>query len=495
MKRPALLIIGLALSLAIMSGTAGASTPSPESVGKADAVFQRLGTAFVKDGKADAVSIAVVMNGQARFYNFGQTGQGSAAAPTKDSVYEIASITKTLSSLILAHAVLEGKIRLDDDIRQYLPGSYPNLQWEGTPVTIRDLVTTTSALPDNLPDFASVVGNAGPDKAPLLISASLQTQTKAGLLEALKTAKLIGKPGQTPRHSNVAAELVGIILEKVYGKPYPALLAQYVEKPFGMKTGTAAREDQLVPGLDANHVRMPAMTGSLILPAGGLRYSSADMAQFLKGELARGNAAVDLSQKPAWGNPDDAAVAFNWIVTTTIDGSQTLRSSGGAFGYSSYIEMMPGKNYGIVLLANRPGATQGQLADLANTAVLEIMGPPPAQIALEQALSANAFRDVAATVQKVKQSHPELNLQEAYINRWAYRLMNDKHTAEAQALFAYNVAVYPTSWNAYDSLAESYESSGNAPLAIANYKRSLEINPGNQHATDHLKRLTAPAAR
>jgi CubicO group peptidase (beta-lactamase class C family) len=52
----------------------------------------------------------------------------------------------------LAQAVLEGKVNLDDDVRKYLKGSYPNLEYNGIPIKIRNLISYETALPRNLPN-------------------------------------------------------------------------------------------------------------------------------------------------------------------------------------------------------------------------------------------------------------------------------------------------------------------------------------------------------
>ncbi|KAF5274774.1 hypothetical protein FQA39_LY18702 [Lamprigera yunnana] len=69
-----------------------------------------------------------------------------------DSLAEVASITKLFTGTLMAKAVLDGKINLDDDIRKYITGSYPNLQFNGTPVTIKDLVSLKSGFNKDLPD-------------------------------------------------------------------------------------------------------------------------------------------------------------------------------------------------------------------------------------------------------------------------------------------------------------------------------------------------------
>ena len=63
---------------------------------------------------------------------------------------------------------------------------------------------------------------------------------------------------------------------------------------------------------------------------------------------------------------------------------------------------------------------------------------------------------------------------------------------EALAYFKLNVEFYPDSWNVYDSLAEGYMENGEKELAIANFKKSLEMNPQNNNAVEMLKKLEAP---
>lgn len=484
--------------LALLAGFAGSAvaSESPKAAGSEqatmDRVFQRLGTAFVKEGHTDGMSIVVVKDGKAHFYNFGTTTRGKDKPPTEHSVYEIGSITKIFTSLVLAHAVEEGRIGLQDDIRRYLPGDYPDLAWEGTPIRVIDLADTTSALPDNLPDPFPPTG-FDPDKAPFIAVDAMKRLKPDQVYEDLKTAKLGAKPGTKPQHSNLAADLLGRILERVYGEPYEALVARYIERPFGMQPGTGrGRAADEVDGYNKRQVAMPRLYERAFLMAGGLRYSTADMAKFLAAELAAADPAIRLTQRVAWGDPALSATGLNWTLSRTVDSKPRLRMSGSTFGCSSYIELYPALRYGIFLVANRPGETQNEMQDLANKALEEIWGKPPALAALEKALEADGWRDASRVVAKVKRTHPELHLTEDYVNVWGYKLYAEGKVPQAIALFRYNVDHWPQSWNAFDSLAEGYEKLGDTPRAIANYKKSLELNPNNTHGAEHLKKLQAP---
>jgi cytochrome c-type biogenesis protein CcmH/NrfG len=80
-------------------------------------------------------------------------------------------------------------------------------------------------------------------------------------------------------------------------------------------------------------------------------------------------------------------------------------------------------------------------------------------------------------------------VQEARLNDVGYSLLREKRTADAIAVFKVNVELYPQSANAYDSLGEAYMANGEKELAVASYKKSLELDPKNQNAANMLKKL------
>lgn len=96
---------------------------------------------------------------------------------------------------------------------------------------------------------------------------------------------------------------------------------------------------------------------------------------------------------------------------------------------------------------------------------------------------ANQVRVATATFSKTP-----LN-RENELNTIGYELLNEKRIDEAIKIFIVNVQLNPASWNAYDSLGEAYALSENTKLAIANYEKSLELNPKNESGKEHLARL------
>ena len=483
------------LMIALVTAGIGMTTPgraqeSPAALQAWERKANDAGEAFVKAGHADGLSIVVVLDGKPAFLGFGTQERGKNAPPTADTVFEIGSISKTFGSLLLAQAVVADQARLDDDMRRYLPpGDYPGLAYQGRPVTLRDLVATTSALPDNLPESLVVAAKgAKPAEAPFVIVKGLAGYTTPQFLADLRRASLQREPGKLPAHSNVAAQIVGLIDAKVLGKPFETLLAERIERPLGMASGTGRdRAAPMATGYTSSGRAAPVWDAPVTRAAGGLRYSARDMAKYVARQLDESDPAVRLSHQPQWGDPKERAIGFNWIIETTIDGGTRLSHSGGTFGFASYMELYPEEHYGVVLLANRSAdTTQGELRAVAERIRAAVFGPSPARTALDRAFAEQGYGDVTATVAGVRRAYPRLHLTEDDVNAWGYRLLQEKRMREAVGVFAYNVAQHPESANVYDSLAEGYEALGDGRAAVANYRRSLERNPGNEHAKARL---------
>lgn len=106
------------------------------------------------------------------------------------------------------------------------------------------------------------------------------------------------------------------------------------------------------------------------------------------------------------------------------------------------------------------------------------------QALLERSLAYNLDAANETLRREARQRHSESSL-----NTWGYQLLASGNKAAAVAVFNLNVLLYPTSANTYDSLAEGYEALGDKAQAIANYRRSLQIDPGKEHSKERLRVL------
>jgi D-alanyl-D-alanine-carboxypeptidase/D-alanyl-D-alanine-endopeptidase len=171
--------------------------------------------------RAVGLSAGVIQAGKTCSYHFGTVSKHLRQLANDRTLYPIASLTKTFTGTLLAQAQCEGKLKLDDDIRNYLDGDYPNLAFEQQPILIHHLVNHVSGLPRFLPDkpeaspdFHSDVPY--PQRLHDLVAASTRADFYAGLHEV----KLTTPPGTKFRYSNAAAQLAGYILESVYSSSF-----------------------------------------------------------------------------------------------------------------------------------------------------------------------------------------------------------------------------------------------------------------------------------
>jgi tetratricopeptide (TPR) repeat protein len=109
---------------------------------------------------------------------------------------------------------------------------------------------------------------------------------------------------------------------------------------------------------------------------------------------------------------------------------------------------------------------------------------------MTETLLANGSDAAVALYRRLREEEPtNWNFAENQLNMLGYQLMQREMLDEALAIFRLNVEAYPEAFNTYDSLGEAYMTAGQTDLAVANYKRSLELNPDNRNAETMLTRL------
>jgi len=311
---------------------------------------------YVDAGSSDGISVAIVRCGRSAFVTAGLADRAARRPVAPDTRFEIGSLSKTFTALLLAQAISEGRARIDDDVRLYLPAGYDNLIWsDGKPITLGELADTTSGLPDFLPDPAPIM-KLPADQQLAAASKLLASYSNQAFLTDLRGIKLISRPGSVSHHSNVAAQLLGYIVGRLFARPFDQALAERIERPNGMRSGTSPHQEAAT-GYDSDGKPAPPYGGESIQPAGGLRYSVRDMARFLALEADSRTAAVKLGQQVRFVEAPDRQLAFTWVRSEPQAGIYKFRMSGGTFGASSYLEYYPALGYGIALMANRAAAT------------------------------------------------------------------------------------------------------------------------------------------
>jgi CubicO group peptidase (beta-lactamase class C family) len=331
------------------------------------AIADRYALPFIHQSKHVGLSIGILKDGESYSYNYGFADKGSKHAPTARTIYEIASVTKSFTGILLAHAVLEKKIGLGDDIHRYLPGPFLNLAYEGHPVRVVDLANHTAGFPKFILPIP-------PGSTPEQMNAIYAHEDSAAFYKALARIRLDTVPGVRYAYSNADAELLGAILVRIYHASYGELVRRYITGPAEMTDTRLIVPDRDRPrvatGYDLKGRAMPEAFIFRAFPAAGfLKSTLADMEKYLQLNLNTRDSAAQLAHQPTLLHTGERGddIGMYWYSHRLSDGSRLVRHAGGSFGCTSYCVICPGEHLGIVVLANDacPG-TESELVQLSN---------------------------------------------------------------------------------------------------------------------------------
>ena len=292
----------------------------------------------VDNGYAPSIAVGVLDSNGVHFYNYGKTKNVN-----EKTIYEIGSISKVFTSLLLAEMVAEGKMNLDDPIEKYLP----NVQvpdYKGVKITLKHLATHNSGLP-RLPVNLNLGGNPENPYA---------HYDEKMLLDFLGKYKLLSEPGTKHEYSNLGAGLLGYILAKENGMSLEDLFYEKVgERIFADNTKinlTKEQKEQLALGHAGGDI-VPNWDFQDALAGGGAFKSNvSEMLSFLFLQLNLGEndrtSATELTQQLQ--AEVDQKMGLGWHFY-----QENIRwHNGGTGGYRSFCGIDLEKNRGVVVLSN-----------------------------------------------------------------------------------------------------------------------------------------------
>lgn len=295
------------------------------------------------------VTIGVVMGGKRVVLTY---GEGRA-----DALYEIGSITKTFTGLMLAQMVEQGQVRLDTPVRELLPPGTVTKPTSGREITLLDLSSQRSGLP-------RIPGNFHPAN-PRNPYADYDAKALYAFMGEQGVAVA---PDASFLYSNLGAGLLGQALANRAGKTYTELLHEQVTAPLGMKYTavalTPALRDRFAQGYNGDHQPAHAWDLDALVGAGGIRSTADDTLTYLQAQLhpeqlhetAKATvagqtlpAAIEASHVlhgEAWPGMH---IALNWF---HMDDGLGFWHGGGTGGFSSYALFNPERDYAVVVLCN-----------------------------------------------------------------------------------------------------------------------------------------------
>ncbi|MCA9555129.1 MAG: serine hydrolase [Myxococcales bacterium] len=305
---------------------------------------------YVEAGWTPGFSVGVWRDGHAEFLSVGRVDSAREGAPTPDTIYELASVTKLFTTLRLALAVEQGLVSLDTPLQDLVPQGVTVPDLAGNPILLRHLATHTAGLPAWPPA-------ALPSPAPGAVSV---TAIDAEALYAdLSNTTLSVLPGHVIGYSSFGVALLGQALLPATGAAdLDALLRADIGDPLGLTdTGlelTADQEARLAPPHLAPDQPMPRLLLGALSPAASLQGSARDLTRLLGAELeppagALG-AAIRATQVSRVVN-GDTVVGLGWFKVTWRN-VEILMVRGDAYGGHATVVICPSAGVGVVLLTN-----------------------------------------------------------------------------------------------------------------------------------------------
>jgi CubicO group peptidase (beta-lactamase class C family) len=306
-------------------------TPLDKAVDKAAQEF-RLYARF-------SFAIGIIKNGKRFVYLYGQ--QDENKLPTKETQYEIGTLTESFTTALLAQALLDKKLAMEDDIRKYLPEKYEHLQYNGVPITVRDLANHTGGLPDMPVDVGFL-----PEYEPGYPEESF---TDDWFYKSLHNVRLDTLPGYKYQHSKWGVAILGHMLERVYGSSYTDLVKRFITGPLKMeKTGclNVSEGGNIAYPHASSFTPLRLTDQGLFSPAGGLSSSIGDMLIYLDAQL---NGKLPSTKLRGATTVNKMRSGF---YEQTIKNKQCLTNTAKEMGAAANITLFPALKSGFVILVN-----------------------------------------------------------------------------------------------------------------------------------------------
>lgn len=338
-------------ALAALAAAALIATPilAQEAVMPPDTeIAQILADRIDRDQANIGIAVAVIEGGKTRFISHGTLSRADPIPVDEFTAFEAGSITKVMTSLVLAQLALEGRIDLDAPILDYLPAGTMLPEADGRSISAFDLASHMSGL-TGLPETIIESGIDNPYSG----------YGGADLMAWLRQQQLAHPIGETFEYSNVGIALLGQAIEHVTSQSYAEVIAERVFAPLGMTGSSLSLSAEKPQGMAIGHDAAGEVVSywdfDAVAPAGALVTSASDLAKF----IAAASGAEETALRPAFDKmlertrpiDETVSIGLGWIVTTT-DSGEIVWHNGQTGGFRSFAGFDRNSGNGVVVLSN-----------------------------------------------------------------------------------------------------------------------------------------------
>jgi CubicO group peptidase (beta-lactamase class C family) len=411
---------------------------------------------------------------------------------TPDTKFRLGSITKQFTATVILQLVEQDKIKLDAKLSDYLTDYRKDV---GDKVTIHHLLTHTSGIPS----YTSQPG--------FFENVSRNPYKVADFVKNYASGNLEFEPGTKYSYNNSGYFLLGAIIEKVTGKSYEQVLKENIFDPLNMKNTGYDHHDTIISKratgyrkTSDGYANAAYLDMSIPYAAGSLYSTVEDL--YLWDQALYTDKLLSAQSKELMYKPFLEDYAYGWVVKNASfkqnnNNVPVITHGGGINGFTTTIVRFPREKNLIVILDNTGSGYLDRLSesiakilynqpyDSPKMSIVSMLAETIEKKGIEAGIA--QYRDL-----KAKQS-ATYDFAEPELNQLGYQLLRAGKQKEAIEIFKLNVEAYPQAFNTYDSLGEAYLAANERDLAVQNYKKSLELNPGNTGAAEVLKKLEKPS--
>ena len=337
----------LAILTVLAPGAAHAQAPTVPS----DAEIRKILVDRIDVQKQSVgIVVGVIEPSGRRIVAYGKVAKDDPRPLNGDTLYEIGSITKVFTSLLLADAVGRGEVALTDPVSKFLPDKVKVPERGGRSITLLDLATHSSGLPRMPTNFTP--------KDPANPYADYSYENLYAFLSGYQLSRDIGSEYE---YSNFGAGLLGhALMLRTHSTDYEALVRARLLAPLGMTstsiTLSPALKARLAGGYGATLLPVANWDLAALAGAGALRSTTNDMLTFLaanlgyvKTPLAPAMAEMLKVRRPT--TIPNTTIGLAWHVSKT-HGKEIVWHNGGTAGYRTFIGFDPAARVGVVVLSN-----------------------------------------------------------------------------------------------------------------------------------------------
>jgi serine-type D-Ala-D-Ala carboxypeptidase/endopeptidase len=349
--------LSISIGLLIFTGLSGRRT----AAGADDETLRQrtdvLVQPYLDNGIIVGMTIGVLREGKQEVFGYGRMSRSDQRVPDGDTIYEFGSATKILTGILLADAVVQGRVKLDQPAGDLLPKGVKMPAKGDRAITLRDLSTHVSGLP-RIPDNMKIGDLSNP----------YADYRKEDLYAFLNKHKLAQAPGTKSEYSNLGGGLLGYLLSLQAKSTYEDLVRSRIAVPLKMSntkiTIDKKSQSRFAPGHMADGQPAAKWDFSVLAGAGGVRTTVNDMLLFAAANLAPPKGKLGEAIEMAWTihqkpiKQGEAPLGLGWHLA--LDGTRWHNGQTG--GYHSMILINRETKSSVILLTNTATGEVDQLA-------------------------------------------------------------------------------------------------------------------------------------